>query len=291
MLDMKMETFLAVCEWMNFTKAAESLHITQPAVSQQIHALEEHYGAKIFRYEAKKMLLTEAGELLFQATVTMKHDNHTLQENIHNIKTAENRFYFGATLTICEFVMARKLAHFLKSFPNRQVRMVEGNTKELLERLKKGEIDFAVVEGNFSKKEFDYQVFSSERYLPVCSKDYPFEVQPCKLEDLLNQRIITREKGSGTRDILEKNLEARNLSIEDFKFVTEIGGMNAIKSLVAEGCGITFLYEAAVIEELKEGSLAEIKLDDFQVTHDFNIIWNKGSMFAEEYRKIALVLR
>ena len=291
MLDMKMETFLAVCQWMNFTKAAESLHITQPAVSQQIHALEEYYGAKLFHYEGKKMMVTEAGRILYQATATMKQDNHTLQEQIRNIETAENRFYFGATLTICEFVMARKLVYFLKAFPNRQVRMVEGNTKELLERLKKGEIDFAVVEGNFSKKEFDYQVFSTERYLPVCSKDYLFKKEPHGLIELLNERIITREKGSGTRDILEKNLEARNLSIEDFQFVTEIGGMNAIKSLVAEGCGITFLYEAAVIEELSEGSLVEIKLDDFQVTHDFNIIWNKGSMFAEQYREIGLVLR
>jgi len=106
----------------------------------------------------------------------------------------------------------------------------------------------------------------------------------------LPERLIVRESGSGTRRILEEYLEARNLGIEDFKSAVEIGGMTAIKSLVEYGCGITFLYEAAVKKELENGSLREIKLKDFQIFHDFALIWNKGSVFSERYRKICEML-
>jgi DNA-binding transcriptional LysR family regulator len=109
--------------------------------------------------------------------------------------------------------------------------------------------------------------------------------------DLLSERIIIREKGSGTREILEKNLEARNLGVEDFRHTVEIGGMNAIKSLVESGCGITFLYEAAVKKELEKGNMKEIKLKDFNMIHDFEFIWNKGSAFSNKYRETCNILK
>jgi DNA-binding transcriptional LysR family regulator len=109
--------------------------------------------------------------------------------------------------------------------------------------------------------------------------------------DLLSERIVIREKGSGTREILEKNLEARNLCVDDFRHVVEIGGMNAIKSLVESGCGITFLYEASVKKELEKGNLREIKLKDFHMVHDFEFIWNKGSVFSDNYREICNLLK
>lgn len=108
---------------------------------------------------------------------------------------------------------------------------------------------------------------------------------------MLTERIIIREKGSGTREILERNLEARNLSVEDFRHTVEIGGMNAIKTLVEAGYGITFLYEAAVRNELNNGVLKEIKLKDFNMLHDFKFIWNKGSVFSDHYRNICDLLR
>ncbi|MDF2612058.1 MAG: LysR family transcriptional regulator, partial [Lachnospiraceae bacterium] len=137
--------------------------------------------------------------------------------------------------------MAEHLKTYLNLYPDIEVRMMIGNTSELLDKLCLSEIDFALVEGNFIRSEYDCMVYSQERYIPVCSKDYTFKKEPEQLMDLLSERIIIREKGSGTREILEKNLEARNLGVEDFRHTVEIGGMNAIKSLVESGCGITFL--------------------------------------------------
>lgn len=291
MMDFRIDTFLTVCRHMNFTKAAEALNITQPAVSQHIHYLENFYDVKLFVYEGKKMYLTNAGHILYQAAITMKHDDLHLKEIINDLNKRKNRLIFGATLTIGEFVMAKHIKSYLNLYPDTEVRMIEGNTSELLERLRMGEIDFALIEGNYAKKEYDYLVYSQERYIPVCSKDYTFQKEPEKLTDLLSERIIIRESGSGTREILERNLEYRNLEIEDFSYITEIGGMNAIKSLVESGLGITFLYEAAVKKELEKGILREIKLEDFQVSHDFAFIWNKGSTFSENYQEICEILK
>lgn len=291
MMDFRIDTFLTVCRHMNFTKAAELLNITQPAVSQHIHYLEDVYDVKLFVYEGKKMYLTNAGDILYQAAITMKHDDLYLKEIINDLNKRKNRLIFGATLTIGEFVMAKHIKAYLNLYPDTEVRMIEGNTSELLKRLCMGEIDFALVEGNYAKKDYDYLVYSQERYIPVCSKNYTFQRKPEKLKDLLTERIIIRESGSGTREILERNLEYRNLGIEDFRYTVEIGGMNAIKSLVESGCGITFVYEAAVKKELKKGVLREINLEDFQVSHDFAFIWNKGSAFSENYREICEILK
>ena len=291
MMDFRIDTFLAVCRLMNFTKAADELHITQPAVSQHIHYLEDYYCVKLFTYEGKKMNLTNAGDVLYQAAVTMKHDDLYLKESISALNQRKTRLIFGATLTIGEFVMPEHLIMYLNLYPNTEVRMIIGNTSELLDKLRLGEIDFAIVEGNFAKEQYDYLVYSRERYIPVCGNNYGFEKKPKKLEDLISERIFVREDGSGTREIFEKTLETRNLVIADFSHVVEIGGMNAIKSMVIAGCGITFLYEAAVRNELESGILREIILDDVKVLHDFAFIWNKGSTFSQNYKDIFKILK
>ncbi|MBP1755344.1 MAG: LysR family transcriptional regulator [Firmicutes bacterium] len=291
MMDFRIDTFITVCRYMNFTKAAEQLNITQPAVTQHIHYLEDFYGTKLIVHEGKRMSLTEAGVVLYQAAVTMKHDEIYLKESIIDLEKRKRRLYFGATLTIGEFVIAEQLKKYLDMYPDIEVRMIVDNTRELLYKLRLGEIDFAIVEGNFAKKEYDCMLYSQERYIPVCSTDYPFQKEPVQLNDLLSERVIVREKGSGTREILEKYLEARNLGIDNFRHVVEISGMNAIKSLVESGCGITFLYEAVVKEELEKGSLKEINLKDFNMMHDFEFIWNKGSAFSGNYLDICKLLK
>ena len=156
----------------------------------------------------------------------------------------------------------------------------------LLDKLALGEIDFAIVEGNFEKEKYDYSIFSQEKYIPVCGKNYKFTSEPKILKDLLNERLIIREEGSGTREILEKNLQARNISVLEFNQLMEIGGMNAIKKLIEANMGITFLYAVAVEEKLKKRTIREIELEDFHVTHEFAFIWNKDSVFATEYVEI-----
>ena len=284
MLDFRMETFLAVCQYMNFTKASEKLNITQPAVSQHIRFLEKHYKTKLFRYEGKKLRLTEAGEMLRSASLTMMHDELELKKQMETPGEKEE-LRFGATRTVGDVLMGKILERYLRQYPDAEIHMIVENTQELLKRLDEGVIDFALVEGFFKKSEYDFQKFSEENYIGVCSPEYSFQKEPDKIENVFQERLLLREEGSGTREVLERWLETQNLSIRDFERIMEVGSLHTIRELTKAGCGITFLYEAAVREDLENGSLIRIPLQDFQVSHDFTFIWRRGSIYADRYRE------
>lgn len=291
MLDFRMDTLIAVCHYMNFTKASEKLNITQPAVSQHIRHLEADYGIKIFQYDGKKLKLTEEGKILLDAATTIKHDDLFLREQLKDLRREQRNLIFGTTLTIGEFVIPERLTAYLRKYPDTSIHMTVANTYQLLEKLNNGEIDFAIIEGYFTKSEYDYLQYSRENYIPVCGADYRLNGRCETVEDLPAERLIVREPGSGTREILERILGEKNITIQDFKNFVEISNMNAIKSLVQANCGITFLYEAAVKKEIEEGTLKEIWLKDYHVTHDFTFVWRKGSIFAERYRELFEILK
>ena len=232
MLDFRVDTFLAVCRCMSFTRAAAALHITQPAVSQHIRALEAQYGVRFFSFEGKKLTLTDAGRLFLRTATTMRHDAQHLRDALGSLSGGGRRLVFGATLTIGEYVMPAPLARLLAAEPNVSLRMVVANTAELLRGLDRGDIDFAIVEGFFEKSEYDSLSYLTERYVAVCAPGYRFRQPVHTLEDLLGERLLTREPGSGTREILERRLREHNLTVRDFRAVTEIGSLNAIKALV-----------------------------------------------------------
>ena len=286
MLDFRIYTFLEVCKYMNFTKAAEALHITQPAVSQHIRYIEEYYQTRLFKFQGKKPVLTEAGEYLLHAFTTLSHDQVYLKEQLLSMQKKKPALIFGATLTIGEYVMPRFLIEYQTRHPDTVLTMITANTHELLDRISDGEIDFAIVEGYFDKTQYDYLTFSSEPYIAVAGTPLFEDCRPRSLSELLDQKLIVREPGSGTREILEKHLEARNLSIHDFSGVSEIGNIPALKAVVSAGLGITFLYRSAAEEELKNGILFDVTPENFSITHDFTLIWQKGSMFASRYRTI-----
>ena len=286
MLDFRIYTFLEVCKYMNFTKAAEALHITQTAVSQHIRYIEEYYQTRLFTFQGKKPVLTETGEYLLHAFTTLSHDQVYLKEQLLSMQKKKPALIFGATLTIGEYVMPRFLIEYQTRHPDTVLTMITANTHELLDRISDGEIDFAIVEGYFDKTQYDYLTFSSEPYIAVAGTPLFEDCRPRSLSELLDQKLIVREPGSGTREILEKHLEARNLSIHDFSGVSEIGNIPALKAVVSAGLGITFLYRSAAEEELKNGILFDVTPENFSITHDFTLIWQKGSMFASRYRTI-----
>ena len=138
MLDHKVETFLALCQTMNYTRAAEQLHITQPAVSQHIRALEAEYGARFFAYEGKQLSLTEAGTLFLRTASAARHDDLHLKELLR-AQAGRHTLHFGATLTIGEYLMPGPLSRLLRTDPDLRLRMVVNNTDALLAMLDRGE--------------------------------------------------------------------------------------------------------------------------------------------------------
>ncbi len=281
MQDFRMETFLAASRLLSYTETARELHITQPAVSQHIRFLEEHYGAKLFRYEGKKLCLTEAGVLLRKAATTMKHDEITVLATLKAGSQAP--LVFGATRTIGDYFIPETLVRYLANEKSADICMLVDNTKTLLAKIDTGELDFAFIEGYFRKSEYDYKVFSEQPFVAVCGANDLWQSGSVPFESLFDSCVIVREPGSGTREILERYLRERNSSIADFRRMIEVGSIRAIKSLVSANCGITFLYEAAVAQELQEGSLRKISLLDFERSNSFTMVWRKNSIFHEQY--------
>ena len=291
MLDFRVNTFLAVCEYMNYTKAAEALHITQPAVSQHIRYLETLYHIKLFQHEGKKIRLSPAGEVLLRTASALKNDEQFMTEQFSRLSSPGLALRFGTTMTIGEAVISEPLASYLSRHPGDSLSLIIANTDELLKRLHTGDIHFALVEGNYDTAEFDSVIYRTEPFIPVCSSRHRLPEEPCRLRDLFGERLLLREPGSGTRDILEKHLDMKNIRLSDFSHITEIGSMHVILELLEKDLGISFLYEAAALQGIQNGTLRRLPLKDFELEHDFTFIWNRGSVFSDIYRKVYEELR
>lgn len=287
MLDFRTETFLTVCQTMNFTAAARQLNITQPAVSQHIHFLEEQYNTSLFIYRNKQLFLTRSGEILRKHLLTMKNDEKAIMEELKSNYYGIESLSIGVTMTIGEYAIVDKLANFLICHPEINVHLHYGNTSQLLNLLDNGQICMAIVEGNYPKENYTHKKYSTEDYIAVCAASHNFMIdQPHSINDLVCERLLLREDGSGTRNILEQSLIARGLRISDFIHYTEVENMHTIIGLLKKDCGISFLYKIAVKNELQSGVLREIPLNDFKMQHDFDIIWEKHSIYTEKYLSI-----
>lgn len=282
MLDYKIYTFLSLCKNMSFTKTADELNITQPAVSQHIKYLEEMYNTKLIEFNGKKMYVTKAGKMLFNAATTMFNDSIHLKENISLIKKERKQLSFGVTLTIGEYVIPSIVESIINKYTDTNINIKVANTKELFEDISNGKIDFALIEGYFDKSEYDYITYSVEDYIAVSGE----KIVVNSIEDLLEQKIVVREVGSGTREICEKILQVYNLKIDDFKGKVEINNIMAIKKMVEKNIGISFMYKRVVNDELKSEKLYEIKIRNLAVKHNFTFVWRKNSIYSDFYKEI-----
>lgn len=284
MLDFRLYTFLTLSDTLNYTKAAEQLCISQPAVSQHIRYLETTYEVKLFDHSGKQLALTKQGAYLAQCVRTIAADEKRMMTTLKNIKESTT-LRFGATLTIGEYILPEKISQYLKLHPDTSLSMVVENTALLLDMLDHGEISFALVEGYFSNTSYAHQTIATQPFIAVKAATYQCKKPIHTLTDLLEEPIILREQGSGTREILERVLKEQNLTIHDFHNAIEIGNINAIKHLIENNLGISFLYEAAVEEELKKGSLTKIPLADFLVNRDLTFVTLKDTIFMNEYQE------
>lgn len=183
------------------------------------------------------------------------------------------------------------LSRLLIKYPEMKIHMSVANTKVLLERLNNGELDFIVVEGLFDKSEYDSTLFSLENFIPVCSPKSEFANREIGFKELTKCRLILRERGSGTREIFENILQENNYSLHAFEKMIEIGNMAAIKKMVSNGLGITFLFEVAGKKEIEAGNLSVIHIPGFSEQREFNFVLLKNSFFRERYMTVYELLK
>ena len=286
MLDNRILTFLKLCEKMNYTKTAEALHITQPAVTQHIRFLEEHYGCKLFSYSGKVLHLTEKGDLLRRLASEMVANEVGIQKEMARTAEEEIHLRIGATKTIGEFVFPSIMSRFLRENPRYRLHLYVDNTKNLLQMLEKGDLDFTILEGFFDKEKYAYQLYKKERFVGTCCQSCELAGKKLRLADIRSEGLVLREEGSGTREILEEILKENNFTIGSFPSVQEISNFIAIKELVKANLGITFSYYPMVRQELEEGTLVELNIEDFEIYREFNYVYMKNSLFEDKYQKL-----
>lgn len=281
MIDSRVATFLDVCKTMNYTRTAENLNMTQPAVSQHIRGMEEFYGVKIFSYKNKKLELTNQGKYLKKHLETISHDVKYLQESVQKIKT-RTKIKIGATLSIGEFYLPDRLSDFMNRNPKLDISLTIADTRELLFRLDNGDVDFILCEGYFDKNEYGHRLIKREEMCIVCSAEY--DIRNIKaLKDLFEHPMLCRENGSGTREIFENYLHEYNYSFENFISVSEFTSPHLIKKLLLDGRGISVLYRTVVEKEIQKKLLKVIEIPEFHVSHEFNAVWKQNSVFEKQY--------
>lgn len=278
MLDYRIDTFLTLCELMNYRKTADFLHISQPAVTQQIHVLESQYGQKLFQYEKRRLVKTEAAEILEKYARAAKLQEQELREKLEN--KAIHHLRIGATKTIGDYYLKEHIRQYLQS-PDHALTLIVDNTMHLLHLLEENELDFAVVEGFFDKNCFDSLLLHREPFVGICRKDHSFAGREVTIEELLEETIIHREDGSGTRAILEQELRGYNESLQRFQRHICISSFNVILDLVKRGFGVSFVYN---ILADSDPDLAKFSLRGEHVVREFNVVYLKYANIDEKMR-------
>ena len=278
MLDYRIDTFLTLCECMNYRKTAEILHISQPAVTHQIHYLENQYGQKLFEYENRRLVKTEAAAVLEKYARAAKLQEKDLREKLENNPIHSLRI--GATKTIGDYYLKGHIRRYLTS-PDNALTLLVDNTERLLRLLEENALDFAVVEGFFDKTRFDNILLRREPFVGICRRDHPFAGREVTMDELLQETIIHREDGSGTRAILEQELRGYNESLQRFQRRICISSFNVILDLVKQGFGVSFVYN---ILADSDPELAKFSIRGESVVREFNIVYLKYADMGEKIK-------
>lgn len=274
MLDYRILTFLKLCETMNYRITAEELNMTQPAVTQHIHYLEEEYKCKLFIYNRKKLEKTNQAILLEEYARSAYYNEIYLKRKIKS----ENKIKIniGATKTIGEFVIGEKIKKLVKN-EKYDISLTIDNTENLIKLMELNKLDFILVEGIFNKDKYGYRLYKKDEFIGICSKNHKFNGKSIKFEELFEEDIIIREEGSGTRRIFEQFLSENSFSLEFFKKKITINNFNLIKELVSANCGISFVYNSVVN---KNDDIGKFYFKN-KIEREFNYLYLKNTAAKE----------
>ncbi|MHB8843622.1 MAG: selenium metabolism-associated LysR family transcriptional regulator [Nitrospirota bacterium] len=293
MEDHKLRVFCAVAETKSFSKASELIHLTQPAVSLQIQAMEELYETRLFDRSGNTINLTPAGEILYKRAKEILALYAEAQQNISEITGAiKGSLSIGASSTIGNYLLPHIIAAFKKKVPQVNISLVVSNTKIITERLNAGEIDIALVEGDVSKQRFSVETLISDELVVIMSPAHPWaERRNLPAIELTKEPLILREEGSGTRQIIIKHLEEHGMKLDQLKIALVMGSTEAIKGAVEEGLGVAIMSGWAVRKWLKQGLLKAATFKDLKFHRNFSIISPKRNYSTHTAREFLNFLK
>ncbi len=259
----------------NFTRAAEALFISQPAVTAQIKALEEYCGLKLFKKRGRKNWLTDEGNTLFEYAKTifaMEKDVENTIEDMRKLKRGVLRI--GTTKAYARYFMPLMLSSFHHQYPKIKLELNEGSSREMILSLLEFKNEIAIIAKTGDISGVRYIPFSQEEMVVVVAPDdHLIQKRAIDFEALADEPFIMKDKGSGTRNLVD-NLFARCRRTPDI--LMEVGNSEFIKQLVQRGDGVSFLVRESVAEELANGDLAAVPLKGEKIYLDVSIAFLEG---------------
>lgn len=263
MADRRLQVFYTVARLLSFTKAAETLHMTQPAVTFQVRQLEDHFDTRLFDRTHNRVALTEAGhkayeyaEQIFSLYAEMENTVKELTNDVSGALT------MGASTTIAEYMLPALLRGFTVEFPDINLRLKVSNTEGIVSMVENSMIDLGVVEGPVANKNLLVEVCRIDQLVVVVPPGHEIaNRESIPLEEVMNFPFICREEGSGTREVILDHMVQLGLDRNNLNVSLELGSPESIKGAVEAGMGISIASLATLEKELKLGTLVAVTLD------------------------------
>ena len=263
MADRRLQVFHAVAKHLSFTRAADALFMTQPAVTFQIKQLEEQYSTRLFERRHGSISLTPAGELVLSYAERILALSDEMEIRLGEM-TGEMRgpLLVGASTTIAEFMLPRVLGEFNALYPQVRARLIVANSESIESRVAEHTLDIGLIEVPAKLSGLTSQICCEDELRVICAPDYPLAGMKSVSPKVLSEyEFISREPGSGTREITDAYFRNHKIQPEDLKMQMELGSPEALKGVVSTGLGFAIVSRAVVEKETQLGELVAIPLN------------------------------
>jgi DNA-binding transcriptional LysR family regulator len=287
MADRRLQVFHTVARLLSFTKAAESLHMTQPAVTFQVRQLEEYFNTRLFDRTHNRISLTDAGQRvygyadkIFALYAEMENSVRDLTGEVSGV------LLLGASTTIAEYMLPALLGDFKAKYPEVSIRLQVANTDGIVSMVENNVIDLGVVEAPVSNKNLVVENCRMDRMVLIVPPGHPLaKRKSVPITELLNHPYICREEGSGTREVMLEAMNIAGASPQELNIVMELGSPEAVKGAVEAGMGVSILSRATIDKELRLGSLIAVELEN-PIERPFSFVHQKQKFRLRAMEKL-----
>ena len=287
MLDPKLDTLLLVAEKRNFTRAAQALSLTQPAVSHHISQLEQELGVRLFVRGNGDLMLTPEGETVLRYVRRMKALEKKMAEELQEAGRRLTRLRIGITHTAESSIVGEVLARYTNENPGISITIVTDNINNLYDMLENFELDLAVVEGRSTRPELSALMLDTDYLVCVLANTHPLSRSSMiTLDEIRQEKLILRLPNSETRVRFESALAAIGESIADFQVILEVDNVATIKDLIRKNLGISILARSACMDELRKGKLTALPIENLSMTRETNLVYHRDFAHKETLQDI-----
>lgn len=292
MINARLHTLLEVNKQGSITKAAQALNLTQPAVSQHIHYLEEEYNVKLFLRGDRELRITEDGEILIKYAKRINALEQSLITALKDRKRTIRHLTIGVTQSLEMGLSTTLFAQYCNENPKTHVTIISDTIQGLYQKLKTYEVDVILIDGKITDNNFNSILLDTDYLVLAVGNDNPLSKKSVvTLDELKKENLILRLPGAGTRSLFEANLSSNNESIDAFNVILEVDNISIIKELVKDNFGVSVLAHNTCISELKKNKFTAIPVENLSITREINLIYHQDFEYTDVLDDITRLYR